>query len=921
MSLFESIERPSGAGTDHAAPGAPAIRRAAMLEHPSLAVAAIQKGRIRETNASWKTLFALPTDISVESHVATLFSNGSSADKFERQLHLELTVGGRSGLVARAEHMLMRRDGTAFLAEIVVWLFAPEDVARPLGGDAIWQVRDITVERTLRRELRDLEDYHRELSRHQWDMTFVIDRKGRIAYASPSIESVLGYHVPTLLGESFTSVLDPTHAAAAEQWLRTASLQQRGESGVSTSDDFRLRVLHSDGSLHVLSCRPRDCFDIPRIAGMVVHAREVPALAEPLRVEAGDARKAALRTTLIKLARSPSASPEDRIGSLLNAIRVSIDASTVTLWRASGEESERVWVPHAVVRETSVVEGDGLPPPLLSGLSPSTDSVTLVVDNVRDSPSIGPETAVALQASGTAAVLEVPVLDHGEALGWLAVAAPHPHAWTDPEIDFVVSSALLVALAVRWQNRQVVEVAAPVVAPPDVVPEAVHVAAAAPTSSPVDAERLSAGGDGLTGLPDRIAATRHLATRIAEADGQPLVALVVDLDRLQDINDSLGFAVGDASIARTAHVLLDIAGPSGFVGRIGGDEFLVVVHGVDALDVDSMAQSILDRLGSVADDGSDGLAIEASVGIARLPFEGTDAATLLLQADLAMREAKNRGRGQAFVFNPKVSANLRIRKGLDAEIEGALLRNEFVVFYQPQVALGSGEVVGLEALLRWQHPTWGLLLPDTFIAPSVQRGLIDAITKLALTKVCEQVAGWLKAGDFKEIPVTVNVSGRQFHDRRLPALVASALMKSGLAARLLVLEITEQSLIGDDAGLERVVKELSRLGVRIAIGDFNVGHASFQYLRQLRVSQVKIDGGFVKGLPDDNESAIVVSSVVNMAHRLKYEVVAEGVETREQFEHLRGIGCEIGQGFYMGAPLSPGDVRAFLETNKKNPIH
>ena len=258
---------------------------------------------------------------------------------------------------------------------------------------------------------------------------------------------------------------------------------------------------------------------------------------------------------------------------------------------------------------------------------------------------------------------------------------------------------------------------------------------------------------------------------------------------------------------------------------------------------------------------------------------------------------------------------------LDAEIDEALRRDEFTIFYQPQLSFSTGLVVGFEALLRWRHPTRGLLLPDAFIQAAFQRGLVDVLTKLVLTQVCERIASWRRASPPMELPVSVNVSGRQFHDRRLPALVASALLKSGLPARLLILEITEQSLGGDDNGIERVVLELSRLGVRIAIGDFNLGHASFRYLRQVRVSQIKLGSHFVRGLPDNAEDAVLVAAVVDLAHRLKYDVVAEGVETRAQFERLRAMGCESGQGFYLGAPLAADAIANYLSSNREKPVH
>ena len=227
-------------------------------------------------------------------------------------------------------------------------------------------------------------------------------------------------------------------------------------------------------------------------------------------------------------------------------------------------------------------------------------------------------------------------------------------------------------------------------------------------------------------------------------------------------------------------------------------------------------------------------------------------------------------------------------------------------------------MIGLEALLRWQHPRRGLLLPDAFMGAALHRGLIDTITKWVVVQVCEQIAAWRRGG-VAELPVSVNVTGRQFHDRRLPAIVAGALMKSGLPARLLILEVTEESLMGNDIATERVVKELSRLGVRIAIGDFGVGYSSLASLRRLLVSQIKLDRGFIGALRDDPGSGVIVGAVIEMAKRLKYQVIAEGIETRQQMDHLRAAGCQAGQGFYFGAPLSAEEIRRFIDDKSKAP--
>ncbi|HEY0291147.1 MAG TPA: bifunctional diguanylate cyclase/phosphodiesterase, partial [Hansschlegelia sp.] len=377
-----------------------------------------------------------------------------------------------------------------------------------------------------------------------------------------------------------------------------------------------------------------------------------------------------------------------------------------------------------------------------------------------------------------------------------------------------------------------------------------------------------------------------------------------------------GHAAGYALIAHAA-TSLQGSGAGGYAARIGGDEYLLVPAETDSNAVEKAMEALLDRIATTDDRLP---RICASVGIARLSIDSPDAESWWRKADIAMREAKARGRGQAVFFHPRMSAAIASRKALGDEIETALERDEFALFYQPQVGLASGRLIGFEAFLRWQHPTRGLLLPDVFIEAATERGLIDALTRQVFERVCEQIGRWQRIGGFPDVPVSVNISGQQFHDRRLPAVVASSLMRSGLPARLLVLEIIEKNFLIDEADTERVVKELARLGVRVSIGSFGLGHVSLRSLRTLGVSQIKLNRNFVEGLPDDAESAIVVEAAIGVARRLKCQVIAEGVETRAQFERLRELGCEAAQGFFLGAPLSPGEIEPFVAANREHPV-
>ena len=867
-----------------------------MLAHPTLAVAIIERGRIRRCNGAWTLLFALPNDVSVESHLISLFPNANSADRFEQALRH--AVDDNPSLI-RVEHMLVRRDGVPFMAEAIV---SPTgggtEQPASLGVDAIWQVRDITAERELRREIRDLEAYYRALSTYQWDLTFVIDRRDCISFASPSVETALGWRTNALLGEPFSTLLATSGAVGAMQWLRGARAEKN-----ATLEGYRLRVRHQNGEPRVLECRLRNCVDVPRITGLVINARDVT---EDVEGEERDvsARKRTdmLRDRLFEIATAIAGFYEDRVLLLLRAACDDIGASSADLWEFDERAAQlRCTHGYAPLRdaESAGIDRTGTTFDLQRALSYAREIRSqrpIVVDDIRHHETIDSEHRQMLIASGIGSMVEFPIAHDGALVGVLSIArAGGAHAWRAEEVDFAGGISLLIAAALAIREREnVVE----------------------------QVERMSSV-DQLTSLANRSSGEFDLARRVEEArmTDQSLVVALLDLDLFKEINDGYGHSQGDALLAAIARLLVDMAGEDSLVARMGGDEFLIVCKEAVVGDADALLQRILDRLGSETLVAEIEQRVGGSVGVARFPFDGDEAEVLLSAAESSLHEAKARGRQQVFAFNHRLSEKINLQRDLDVEIADALGRDEFCMFYQPQVSLATGEVVGMEALLRWQHPTRGLLLPITFIAAALHRGMIDTITKWVVTQVCEQIVAWRRAGSVVEIPVSVNVTGRQFHDRRLPAIVASALMKSALPARMLMLEITEESLDGNHDATERVVRELAKLGVRVSIADFKFDQKSLDWLRRIDVAQLKIERRFVQGLPDDNISCVLIDAVVALGRRLEYQVVAEGVETRAQYERLVQIGCDAGQGFHFGAPLAAQELQDFLGARQGARVH
>jgi diguanylate cyclase (GGDEF)-like protein/PAS domain S-box-containing protein len=410
--------------------------------------------------------------------------------------------------------------------------------------------------------------------------------------------------------------------------------------------------------------------------------------------------------------------------------------------------------------------------------------------------------------------------------------------------------------------------------------------------------------DALTGLPNRTLFVQQLEGALERRRADPaqrghVAVLFVDLDDFKVVNDSLGHEAGDRLLGAVAERLRVVLRPEDVIARFGGDEFTVLL--ADVAD-EGAAIAVVDRLTAalrapIVLDGEQRF-VTASVG---LSLAGDDPQALLRDADAAMYRAKAQGKGRHVVFDASMRRAALERLELEAALRHAVERDELVLLYQPLVSLPEGRVKGTEALLRWDHPVHGRIGPDRFIPLAEQTGLIVPIGAWVVREACRQAMTW--PGD---LTVSVNVSTRQLGTAPLPAEVAAALAASGLEPSRLCLEITETALLSDVEGVTATLAALKELGVRLAIDDFGVGHASLLHLRQLLpVDALKIDKSFVDGIVHDAEDSAIVEGVVRLAHSLGLEAVAEGVETAEQAALLDAMACPSAQGFLFARPLTP----------------
>jgi diguanylate cyclase (GGDEF)-like protein/PAS domain S-box-containing protein len=420
--------------------------------------------------------------------------------------------------------------------------------------------------------------------------------------------------------------------------------------------------------------------------------------------------------------------------------------------------------------------------------------------------------------------------------------------------------------------------------------------------------------DSLTGLPNRNMFLGELDRAIARArrHDAPFALYFIDLDRFKTVNDTLGHDAGDELLKVMATRLRGAVRENDLVARLGGDEFVVLLEGdTGAVDLTTIARKLLAAIGEPLTLHGHNFLVTGSIGIGLFPSDGTDAATLLKHADAAMYLAKEKGKNNVQFYTAELAELAARQFQLESALQLALARGELLLHYQPKVHIDSGSTVGVEALLRWAHPTRGLVPPMEFIPLAEERGLIVPIGRWVIRTACRQIREWHAAGAAVP-PVAVNLSARQFASDTLVDDIVEAMALYEVAPGELEVELTESVLMADPERANEVLRRLHGLGVRIAIDDFGTGYSSLSYLKRFPAQTVKIDRSFISGLPADGDDLAIAEAVIAMAHSLGLSVVAEGVETEAQLSALRELGCDEAQGFLLGRPMPAAELKARL---------
>ena len=491
---------------------------------------------------------------------------------------------------------------------------------------------------------------------------------------------------------------------------------------------------------------------------------------------------------------------------------------------------------------------------------------------------------------GFASTIGLPLVINGTVAGALRIYAPEPDAFDEEEVKLLEELAGDLGYGIsNLRNTQ--------------------------TRRRIEAELDHQHNyDALTGLANRTLFQDRLRQDLLHAgrSGSLLAVLLVNLDRFKAVNESLGHSAGDALLKHVGQRLAACLREGDTVARMSGDEFAIIMSDVaKEEDVAPVARKLIGAVTQPLSLGGREVVITASAGISLFPKDGNEAEALLHNADAAKHRAKSTG-GDAFLFYAReMNESASARFGMESDLRRALERDELLMHYQPKVNLRSGKLTGAEALVRWRHPTIGMVPPDDFIPLAEQTGLIRPLGQWVIGKVCEQLRIWRDAG-LPVLPVAVNLSAHQFHQANLASLIKHSLSVNRLDAGLINLEITESALMDDVEAAVATLRELKKIGLKLSLDDFGTGYSSLSYLKRFPIDDLKIDRAFVRDLTRDPDDAEICIAIIGLAHNLRLTVVAEGVETAEQMNYLRLHDCDEMQGFYFSRPLPAEEFAKLL---------
>ncbi len=711
------------------------------------------------------------------------------------------------------------------------------------------------------RRLPELQQRHDALFARNPDPVYYMDLGGRITAANQAAAELTGYTIDELVGRLASSLIVPEKLHRSQQRFVTAA------RGVAQDDELTLLTKHGQR--------------------VELHVNNIPVLVDGKVVGVyGVAKDITLRRRLLQLTRlSATESVGEQVRMILAALRDVLPYDSGGLY----------WIDQAagVLRPAELVaanwvssELDKFHIPLDKGVMSAVarSAVGELVNNAhRDPRAIYPEGAVVECEH----LVVVPVAVDGRTVGVFYVARRSDPAFSAAEFDIV--QLFIGHAAAAIEKTHLFE----------------------QTRASEERFQHQALHDALTRLPNRVLLHDRLTQAIATAarTSEQLALLVVDLDRFKEVNDTLGHSAGDRLLQEVSARFRAMVRASDTVARLGGDEFALVLPGADANAALTAAAKLLGVLETPVALDSWQLQLGASIGIASYPEHGGDADTLLRRADIAMYAAK-RARDGFAVYAPDHDRHNSERLSMVADLRRAIALDELTLHYQPQVDCRTEALVGVEALVRWWHPQRGLVGPDTFVPLAEQSGLIRDLTRWVIATSIGQGHTWRRW--LHGLTLSVNLSGQDLLDARLPFFVAQHLERWQFPAAQLTLEVTESALLGDSSRAQGVLADLRHMGVRVALDDFGTGYSSLSYLKDWPVDELKVDRSFVKNMVADGRDRSIVRAIVDLAHSLGLQVVAEGVESEAILQLLGSLQCDRAQGYHMARPLPAAELKRWL---------
>jgi len=718
------------------------------------------------------------------------------------------------------------------------------------------------------------------LTEHLPDVVLVCDTDLGLIYANRTFHSVVG--------QERSSLADLIHQDDRTA-LRTSVRKAVETSAELVPVSFRLR--QRDGAWRHFAGQARNLLSEPQVNGILVSARDITdQVQQQQHIAADKKRQLHYLNRLFRMAQQPHANLTSALTVILKASAKALGTHRCAYWEVGGVPTATHCVMAYDDRKQNFVEEKPSGAfataffPLMQQVL--RDERQMVVADVDQDP----RAALACEYFHAETIKSVMITPVQQATGieGLLVISHYGEArnWRTDESEFAENVGGLISLIFREVERSKAETQL----------------------------RHLAHHDSLTGLPNR-----HFLFELASevfpkvtAEATTVAAFFIDLDGFKKVNDTLGHAVGDELLKAAALRLKNAVRKDDILVRLGGDEFMLLARNLSDMQIaEDIAQQIVDSVRAPFLLQGHELNISASIGIALYPFDGEDIDTLMKKADIAMYQAKSAGRDQYRVFGSRSADNEPVRPGFERELRRAIAEQELRHYFQPQIDLRTGEVRCVEALLRWQHPTHGVLLPSNFLPAAEKSGLIRLISAWVLNDACDQLKKWHDngTGDFS---IAINLSASQLMDRGLLTVLENALERTGVAGNRLEWEITEKTAMQDNALTASMLAWVTDMQIALSIDDFGTGYSNMSYLRRYPVHKVKIDGSFVSGLPGKGDDRAVTDAIISMAKPLGLRVVAEGVETPQQMEYLREHGCDIAQGYYFTQPLTAEQFEKWL---------